>query len=119
MVALSPENMYSSSVSGTKRGNLHKRYKQLEDYRSSWRSHWMEISDYLYPRRGRFLIDGQNNRGRRRNNKIIDSTGTQALRTLAAGLMSGMTSPARPWFRFALSDPDMMDMPDVKEWLAS
>ena len=119
MVALSNENMYSSSVSGTKRGNLHKRYKQLEDYRSSWRSHWMEISDYLFPRRGRFLIDSQNNRGRRRNNKIIDSTGTQALRTLAAGLMSGMTSPARPWFRFALSDPDLHEEAGVKEWLAA
>lgn len=119
MVMQSVENQYSSSLSGTKRGNLHSRYKQLEDYRSSWRSHWIEISDYLYPRRGRFLLDSQNNRGRRRNNKIIDSTGTQALRTLAAGLMSGMTSPARPWFRFALSDPDMMDMPDVKQWLAA
>jgi hypothetical protein len=77
----------------------------------------MEISDYIAPRRGRYLIEGQNSRGRKRTTKIIDSTGTQALRVMAAGLMSGMTSPARPWHRRKVRD-DLMDNGEVRQWLA-
>tara|TARA_R110002126_G_scaffold110234_5_gene247350 strand:+ start:45 stop:1664 length:1620 start_codon:yes stop_codon:yes gene_type:complete len=81
----------------------------------------MELSDYLAHRRGRFLIeDSSNTRGRKRNNKIIDSTGTQALRTMTAGMMSGMTSPARPWHRRKIAgDPELMARPDVKEWIGN
>jgi hypothetical protein len=113
-----PENLLSVSTS-TKKGPVIKRYKKLEDDRSSWRSHYMELSDYLAPRRGRFLIeDTQNTRGRKRNNKIIDSTGTQALRTMSAGMMSGMTNPSRPWHRRTImGDPELMDFQPVKEWV--
>ena len=98
--------------------SVYKRWKRLENDRSSWRSHWMEISDYLIPRRGRYLMDSsQYNRGKVRNSKIIDSSPTQALRTMAAGMMSGMTSPARPWFRFHTADPDMMRNYNVKAWV--
>jgi hypothetical protein len=48
------------------------------------------------------------NKGWRRNNAIFDSTGTRALYTLAAGLMGGLTSPARPWFRLGTRDPKLM-----------
>lgn len=79
----------------------------------------MEISDYLAPRRGRFLIeDSQNTRGRKRNSKIVDSSPMQALRTMAAGMMSGMTNPSRPWHRRRVQDDDLMDRDDVKLWLS-
>ena len=114
----SPENLNTlSSVKG-KRGIAIRRYAVLESDRSSWRSHWMEIVDYLLPRRGKFLIESQNSRGRKRNSKIIDSTATQALRTMAAGMMSGMTSPARPWFRFSLADPSIALGHPESEWLS-
>jgi len=109
-------HMTGSPIKG-KRGALHLRWKQLEDDRSSWRSHWMEITDYLLPRRGRYLQESQNSKGRKRSTKIVDNTGGQALRTLSAGMMSGMTSPARPWFRLRTPDPDLMDVPGVKLWL--
>jgi len=115
-----PENLHSLSSMKGDRGVALRRYKKLEDDRSSWRSHWMELSDYLSHRRGRYLIeDSQNTRGRKRNNKIIDSTGTQALRTMVAGMMSGMTSPARPWHRRTIAgDPELMNRQDVKEWIS-
>jgi len=78
----------------------------------------MEISDYTLPRRGRFLFQTQDDRGKKRTGKIIDNTGTMALRTLAAGMMSGMTNPARPWFRFAVQDEELMDNHQVKTWLS-
>lgn len=116
MVAQTPENLMNSSLKG-KRGAIFLRWKRLEDDRSSWRSHWIEISDYLIPRRGRYLIESQSTKGRKRSTKIVDNTAGQALRTLSAGMMSGMTSPARPWFRLQTPDPDMMEGAGVKDWL--
>lgn len=116
MVAATPENLMNSSLKG-KRGAIYLRWKRLEDDRSSWRSHYIELTDYLLPRRGRYLIESQNSKGRKRSTKIVDNTAGQSLRTLAAGMMSGMTSPARPWFRLQTPDPEMMDMPGVKDWL--
>lgn len=118
MPLISRENIAASMPLRGKRAALLRRYVTLENDRSSWRTHWMELSDYLLPRRGRYLLEAQNSRGRKRNSKIIDSTGTQALRTLGAGLISGMTSPARPWFRFGTPDPDMMDQNEVKVYLS-
>jgi hypothetical protein len=118
MPIISPGNLGDNIPPHGKKSRVLKRYVTLENARSSWRNHWMEISDYLIPRRGRFLFTSMDDRGKKRTTKIIDSTGTQALRTMAAGMMSGMTSPARPWFRFATPDEDLMDQHAVKTWLA-
>ncbi|CAB4182835.1 Head-to-tail connector protein, podovirus-type [uncultured Caudovirales phage] len=96
---------------------LVKRHAALTSERSSWISHWQEISDYLLPRSGRFFASDRN-RGGKRHNSIIDSTGTRALRVLAAGLLAGMTSPARPWFRLSIKDTELADYDPVKRWLA-
>lgn len=88
----------------------------LKNERSSWLDHWRDISDYLLPRSGRFFIQDRN-RGQKRHNDIYDSTGTRALRTLAAGMMAGMTSPARPWFRIATGDNKLNEREAVKVWL--
>ncbi|CCJ48963.1 portal protein [Bordetella parapertussis] len=101
----------------TERKLLLSRWGQLRTERESWMSHWKEISDYLLPRAGRFFVDDRN-RGDKRHNNIYDSTGTRALRVLAAGMMAGMTSPARPWFRLTTSDPQLDESAAVKAWLA-
>ena len=92
------------------------RKSQLWAERSTWYPQWQEISRYLLPRNGRFLTTGSNS-GEKRHNNIYDSTGTRALRVLAAGLMAGMTSPARPWFRLATTDASLMEFAPVKTWL--
>lgn len=88
----------------------------LYNERASFVYHWREISEYQQPRAGRFLVTDRN-RGEKRHNSIYDNTPLLAQRTLAAGLMSGMTSPARPWFRLTLSDPDLREIGSVKTWL--
>jgi len=85
--------------------------------RSSWLGQWRDISDYLLPRAGRYFVSDRD-KGWQRNQLIIDSTGTRALRVLAAGMMSGMTSPSRPWFRLSISDQGLRDRPEVKQWLS-
>jgi hypothetical protein len=101
----------------TPRNRLYTRWGALKTERASYLAHWKEISDYLLPRNGRFFVQDRN-KGWRRHNNIYDSTGTRALRVLGAGLMGGATSPARPWFRLATADPDMMDYAPVKVWMA-
>ncbi|EHP6080506.1 phage tail protein [Escherichia coli] len=95
---------------------LNKQYAQLGKDRSSFEGHWRDLSEFINPRGSRFLASDVN-RNERRNNKIVDPTGSLAARTLSSGMMSGITSPARPWFRLATPDPDMMDYGPVKLWL--
>jgi hypothetical protein len=99
-----------------RRQRLLARKASLWNERSSWITHWREISEYQQPRAGRFVVTDRN-RGDKRANNILDNTALFASRTLAAGMMSGMTSPARPWFRLALPDTDLMEYSAVKTWL--
>lgn len=101
----------------TPRQRLLLRLQFLKLERASWIAHWREISEYLLPRSGRFFVTDRD-RGEKRHNSINDSTATIALRVLAAGMMSGMTSPARPWFRLTTSDPALDESTEVKAWLA-
>lgn len=83
-----------------------------------WKSHLQDISNYLMPRRGRFLYDeSTGNDGKKRHNNVIDGTATRALRVLAAGMQGGLTSPARPWFRLTLANKDLAGYGPVKLWL--
>lgn len=85
--------------------------------RASYFAHWMDLSAAFLPRNGKFFLN--ENRGAKRFNSIIDNEGTLSVDVLTAGLISGMTSPARPWFRFAPVDHDLVDDYDVNDWLAT
>ena len=57
------------------------------------------------------------NRGGMINSAIIDSTGTIAARVLASGMMSGITSPTRPWFNLTMEGYDKDEVNSVNIWL--
>lgn len=90
---------------------------QLTNEASSFKSHWRDLSDFVRPRRSRFFVSDAN-RGDARNQKIIDSTATLALRAARSGMMSGITSPARPWFKLSFPDPELAEFQPVKQWLS-
>lgn len=106
----------SSYPDAPTRDRLFTRWGQLKSERASWWAHWQEITSYLLPRNGRYFRQDRD-KGWRRHNAIYDNTGTRALRTLGAGLMSGATSPARQWFRLATPDPELNSYQPVKLWL--
>lgn len=81
-----------------------------------WEAHFRTLRDNIMPTRGRFEI-GEDRRGSGINRRIVDSSGAKGLRTLRAGLMSGMTSPSRPWFRLGLYQEELMQNPEVKQYL--
>lgn len=103
-------------MSESKRQRIERLGEQMRNERQSFVPHWRDLNDYILTRRGRFFVS-DSNKGERRNLKIIDSTATLAARTLRSGMMGGITSPARPWFRLTTPDPDLSEYPSTKEWL--
>lgn len=102
------------SKSVTEANNLFMQLKGEVD--DGWKTSWKELSEYINPTRGHF--DGQPNRGNMIDHqKVLDGYATLACETLAAGLLSGMTSPARPWFKLAVDDFLMDAIPDIRAWL--
>ena len=88
--------------------NMERNY-YIEDYR--------ELSDYIDGSRGRFLHETNENKTIRRNHHLYNEVAKQSLSVMSAGMMAGITSPARPWFKLAPPDPDMADYEPVKIWL--
>lgn len=101
----------------TKRQYFNRRHAALKAERSSFDYDWKDVGDYILPLSSRFFTSDRQNRKGRRNAKIINDTATHAASTLSGGLMSGKTSPARPWFQLRTSDPDVNNLKPVKVWL--
>ena len=98
---------------------LIKRHEALKMQRSSWLNDWRDIADHMRPRGFReYRSDA--NRNSKKHSKIINFTPLESARTLASGMMTGITSPSRPWFRLTLpGKPELTDLPAVKEWLTA
>jgi hypothetical protein len=87
--------------------------------RYSWWTHWREVADFELPRRYKWLITpNQMARGSPINQHILDSTGTLAARNLASGLVSGKSSPTRPWFKLKIGRLDSTQTSPISLWLA-
>ncbi len=100
------------------RRHCERRLAALDRERASWFAHWRDLSDHILPRRGSFLGPvHRTDRGNRLNGKLLDSTAMLAARTLSSGLMAGLTSPARPWFRLGIGNPRLSEIPEVRAWL--
>lgn len=101
----------------TLREKCERRLSELKSDRSAWDSDARELASFIQPGMGRFSSADRNKRAARNRSKIIDSTGTVALRTLRSGMQMGITSPARPWFQLTFADKDLMEFGPVKAWL--
>lgn len=105
-----------ASPSVTRKDSFRKRFELMKSERSTFIPYWRELSDYHLAHRGRFLTSDRN-KGHKRNTKQLNNTSRLAGRTLASGMMAGITSPARPWFRLGTPDPGMREFGPVKIWL--
>ncbi len=99
--------------------HVNERLLGLRVNRYSWWVHARELADFLLPRRYKWLITpNQMTRGSPINQHILDSTGTLAARNLASGMMSGISSPTRPWFRLRIGKIDSTQTSPISLWLA-
>jgi hypothetical protein len=97
---------------------IQKRMNSLRQQGMYWYSRWKDICSYICPTRGMF-DEKMPNQGDSSYSNIIDNSGSIALRTLAAFMMTGLTNPARPWFRLSFEDPALAEYEPVKVWLAN
>lgn len=101
-----------------KKFNRRLKYKK-KDFETNWQPHFVEISDFITPRKGRFLTrDTKANDGRKRHQNIINNAAGRALNVLSAGLYSGLTPSSRPWLGITLEDKDLLEYKPVKYWLS-
>ncbi len=107
-------------------GHLEARLKQLRNWRQSWwTQNWYNLATYLLPRRSTFYtqssggIPTPNNmtRGRELNKAIQDPTGTFAVRVCSSGMMSGLASASRPWFKIVPATKGINIPSDGRAWL--
>jgi hypothetical protein len=90
---------------------------QLNIERESWRYHIKDLKQNFLPYRTRYLDDGgEPNKGNKKTQYIIDNTPPLAIRTLAAGLMSAVTNPSRPWIRIKPKNDALMEQDGVPAW---
>lgn len=94
-----------------------KRYETLKSERSSWETLWKDIRDFILPDAGNFIGDNARD-GEKRFGRIIDAEATHCADIIAAGLLTGVSSPTRPWLRLTTLDAELDESQDVKEWLA-
>lgn len=92
-----------------------KRWSALKSSRGTWEAHWRDITDHTSPRRYRRELTDVN-RGTKKNDKMLDPIGLISQRTLASGMMAGITSPSRPWMRLGVPVPQLAELESVKAW---
>lgn len=95
---------------------------EVMNERHEWEPEWRDLAKYILPRRYSWLTSSsglgsgggaesrsRSNSDRARGRYILDGTATRAARTCAAGMMNGITSPARPWVNLRIEGADEND----------
>ena len=93
------------------------RFEKLQGIRKNYEVVWDEITDYVLPSRGSYTRLRQSQPGSRRDRKILDITAIVACRTLAARVVTEMTSQGDRWFDFRMEDPLLDSMEHVRRFL--
>lgn len=95
-----------------------RRVSQMDTERSNFIPHYRSLAEFIKPRRGQFLNTSNSNRVSKSFSAIINSAGTRALRTSQAGMLAGIMSPTRPWFRLTTQNPELRQRHAVRVWLS-
>ena len=93
------------------------RWNALKSERTPFERNWRDCAEYISGYRGRFQV--QTISENRRRKPVYNEEAKLASSILASGMMAGVTSPARPWFKLSTSDPELMDHHNVRVWLDS
>ena len=106
--------------------HLTQRLNGLRAWRYSWwMQNWSDLAEFILPRRSIWLTQSSggmptpNNmlRGREINKSIVDPTATYAARICSGGLVSGLVSPSRPWFKMMAAIGHKELDTDARKWM--
>jgi len=111
-------------MAGFTRNNIVTRLEKvrvsLNNDRESWLKDSRQIASLFYPKQIKALDEEQHpntEKESRLNNTAMSSVPILALSQMAAGLQSGLVTPARPWFKRGLTDLALEKSGRVREWL--
>ena len=93
-----------------------RRFEQLKGDRSEEFDHWREISEWISPRRGQWIITERKDRSKL-HGRIINNVADRAADIASAGMQSGLTSRSRPWFQLSSGSGGRIQDPAAKAWL--
>lgn len=108
------------------RGHLEARLQILRTWRDTWWiQNWSDLATFIQPRRsiwltqsaGGFPSPNTMTRGLEINTAILDPTATFAARVCSGGLMSGLASPSRPWFKITPAMRGVTIDDEARQWL--
>lgn len=102
------------------------RLNSLRNWRNSWwMTSWADLAQFINPRRSIWLTQGAGGipspngmlRGLEINQAIVDPTGTYTLRTCSAGIVNGLASVSKPWFKMTTVDRNFTLSGVARRWL--
>lgn len=92
---------------------------EMRDARRQYWPIWRQLASVYLPYIVPSLVNKQRNEQLALNPNYLTSEGLLALRTQTAGLMNGITSPTRPWFKVGIGfDDDRLSLAS-RQWLYS
>jgi len=92
------------------------RFAALRQERQPWEPVWKDIQKYILPTRGCFDDVKPGDDIAIDHKAMLDGEPMDAALTLASGMMSGLTSPAMPWFSLGVADPELNGYQPVRVW---
>lgn len=110
------------------RGHLEGRLSMLRTWRDTWWiQNYSDLAKFILPRRSIWLTQSAGGlpspnsmtRGLEINEAILDPTATFATRICSGGLMSGLASPSRPWFKIIPAMRGVTIDDEARQWLDS
>lgn len=88
---------------------------QMESDRATNIDKWQQLESFFDPGTARWDWTDVNNQARK-DQTIINETGQLALRTLKAGMLTGMSSQTRPWFKIMADNDALNRKKPVRTW---
>lgn len=107
----------AQSMEGRERAEyLMRCHERYEAERANWDTLWEQIAERIFPRAQQFTSKSMV-QGDLRGEKVFDNTPSLALDRFAAAIGSYLTPDSDQWHGLEVSDPDVNDSEEVKEYL--
>lgn len=90
----------------------------LYSEQSTWLDKWGQLAQFFLPKWQRFNYNNVD-LGYREDQSIVDESATLCLRTLKAGMQTGMSPPTAPWFNFKAENEELNERQEVVDYLES
>ena len=95
------------------------RFKAMMALRQGYDAEWYEIAGLCMPQRSKRLVE--NHKGKHKSasvkSNLYDGHSIRSFEVCANGMLSGLSSRSRPWFKPKLADEDLNDYYPVRVWL--